>query len=317
MKEVISKFIKKGISPLGAAIVCSLICLILLIPTVYLGKYNFMKADDYSYGNVTHNTFVRTGSVVETVKAAVSTAKTNYYTWQGTFSSIFLMSLHPGVFDYRLYKLVPAMMISMILLSDFLLTRTLVCKVLGNKLSYAIIISSILSIMTIERMYTVPGAIFWYNAAVHYIFAQCCFFILADVYIRLALDEPKIKKVFMVIISLILAVEVGGSNYGTILIASVALFSLTSLLLALRKKGALLTIPSLIIEITGMIINAMAPGNKVRGAYYEGCSAVTSILGSFKSIFEFSIKWMDVFTIVVLIMMVPIFWNCVGVRTFF
>lgn len=316
MKDKIAKILKKGINPFGAAVVCAAICLILLVPTVYLGKYNFMKADDYSYGRVTHNTFVQTGSVIETIKAAIDTVKTTYDTWQGTFSSVFLMSLHPGVFDYRLYKLVPAMMISMILIANFLLTRTLICKVLGNKKSYWIITASLLSIMMIERMYTVPGALFWYNAAVHYIFAQCCFFILADLYIRLAVDESKIKKAIMVIVSIFLAVEVGGSNYGTILIASVALLSLEILLLAMKKRGALLALPSLIIEITGMILNAAAPGNNVRGAYYEGCSALTSILMSFKSIFEFTIKWTDVFTVVILVMLIPVFWNCTGKTNF-
>lgn len=316
MKDKFIKMITKGVRPEIAAVVCALVCLLLLIPTVYLGKYNFMKADDFSYGSITHRTFVQTGSVIETLKAAVTTVKTTYNTWQGTFSSVFLMSLQPGVFDYRLYKLVPAMMISMILLANFLLARTLICKVLGNKMTYAVIGASLISMMMIERMYTVPGAIFWYNAAVHYIFAQCCFFILADIFIRLAVDDSSVKKAIMVILSLILAVEVGGSNYGTILIASVALVSLEAVLLFMKKKGALLALPALVVEVTGMILNVLAPGNKFRGANYEGYSAVKSILLSFKSIFEFSIKWTDVFTVVILIMFIPIFWNCVGKTEF-
>ena len=128
MKESFTKRIFKGMKPGVAAIICCVICLGLLIPTVYLGKYNFMKADDFSYGSTTHNVYLSTGSLWETVKEAVNVSKTTYETWQGTFSSVFLMSLQPGVFDYRLYKLVSAMMISMIVISSLLLSRTLICK---------------------------------------------------------------------------------------------------------------------------------------------------------------------------------------------
>lgn len=312
MKEPLIKRIIKGVKPGIAAIICSVICLALLIPTIYLGKYNFMKADDFSYGSTTHNVYLATGSVWETVKEAASVSKTTYETWQGTFSSVFLMALQPGVFDYRLYKLVPAMMISMIVISSFLLSRTLICKVLGNKISYAIITAALLTIMTVERMYTVPGAIFWYNAAVHYVFAQCCFFILADIFIRLAIDKGLVKKVIMLVLSLILAVEVGGSNYATILIASVSLLSLEVILLAARKKKAVWAIPALAVELVCVYFNVTAPGNSMRAGLYTGLPAVKSILMSFKSIFDFTLEWTDVFTAVIVIMFIPVFWNCVG-----
>lgn len=316
MKESFTKRIFKGMKPGVAAIICCVICLGLLIPTVYLGKYNFMKADDFSYGSTTHNVYLSTGSVWETVKEAVNVSKTTYETWQGTFSSVFLMSLQPGVFDYRLYKLVPAMMISMIVISSLLLSRTLICKVLGNKMSYALITAALLTIMTVERMYTVPGAIFWYNAAVHYVFAQCCFFILADIFIRLCVDKGVVKKVIMIILSLILAVEVGGSNYATILIASVSLVSLEAILIAAKKKKALLSIPSLAVELVCVFFNVSAPGNAMRAGLYTGLPAFKSILMSFKSIFDFTLEWTDLFTAVIAVMFIPVFWNCVGKTKF-
>ena len=93
--------------------------IILLIPTIYLGKYNFMKADDFSFGRLPHKAYVETGSYFESLKAGIDVVKESYLTWQGTYSSIYLMSTFPSVANYRFYKLVPAIMIFMITAAAF------------------------------------------------------------------------------------------------------------------------------------------------------------------------------------------------------
>ena len=78
----------------------SIISMILLfIPIIWLAKYMVPSADDYSYGLDSHISYMSTGSVVEAIKSAYNTAILKWYTWQGTFSSIFLMSLTPAVFS--------------------------------------------------------------------------------------------------------------------------------------------------------------------------------------------------------------------------
>ena len=185
-----------------------------------------MKADDFSFGRIPHRVYVETGSYLQALKAGFDVVKESYETWQGTFSSIFLMSTFPSVANYRFYKLVPAIMIFMITAAAFALSFTLICGVLKNKKRYALIVGSVLSMIMVERMYTVPGALYWYNAAVHYTFAQCSFFLLVSVYINILRTKSTALKVLLCILSLILSVEIGGSNYSTVLIAGTASVSL-------------------------------------------------------------------------------------------
>ena len=290
--------------------------IILLIPTIYLGKYNFMKADDFSFGRLPHKAYVETGSYFESLKAGIDVVKESYLTWQGTYSSIYLMSTFPSVANYRFYKLVPAIMIFMITAAAFALSFTLICGVLKNKKRYALIVGSVLSMIMVERMYTVPGALYWYNAAVHYTFAQCSFFLLIALYINILRIKSVPLKVLLCIASVLLSFEIGGSNYATVLIAGTSSILLFLLMIFVKKKKALIMLPSLLVMIAGIIVNVTAPGNKTRESYYVGMGPVKSILMSFKSFFSFSFTWMDFFTVIVLLMMIPIFWNLVSKTDF-
>ena len=63
-----------------------IVYIILLIPTVYLGKYNFMKADDFSFGRIPHRVYLETSSYLQALKAGFDVVKESYETWQGHLS---------------------------------------------------------------------------------------------------------------------------------------------------------------------------------------------------------------------------------------
>lgn len=306
-----------GIKDKYVTIIFLILFVILMIPIVYLGKYDFMKADDFSYGSSAHRMFVQTGSVFQAFLGALESVKTGYYTWQGTFSSIFLMSFYPSVFDYRFYKLVPALMVSIITITCLIVSYTLIYRLLGQrKKSLFLLTGIILSLLMIERMYSVPPAIYWYNAACHYVIAECSLFVLACVYILIGISDSVVKNTVLLLISLLLAVETGGSNYATILMAGVSLTTLFVIILLKNKKKALWLIPSLIVFFVCLFINVTAPGNSLRGARFAGIGPIQSILMSFKSVFDFSIIWMDFYTVIVLIMLIPILYKCVSKTSF-
>ncbi|MBO4310515.1 MAG: hypothetical protein J5856_05555 [Lachnospiraceae bacterium] len=296
-----------GLEDRYTAIILVIFFVIMMIPIIYLGKYNFMKADDFSYCDDAHIAYVQTGSVIEGLKGALVSVRDNYYSWQGTFSSIFLMSSYPSVFNYRFYKLVPAIMVSMITVSCFVLSFTLIGKVLKcPRKSVAVSVGALLALLMIERLYTVPGALYWYNAAVHYIFAECIFFLTGAIYINICLTDKKPVKVLLTVLSILFAIEIGGSNYSTVVTAPVTLLTLIVILFFAKKKKALLLLPSFAVLLICVTINVRAPGNSVRGAFYGGESAFMSILLSFKSVFEFSLKWIDVYTVAMLVLLAPI-----------
>jgi len=297
-----------GMDDKYTAIVVIVFFVIMMIPVIYLGKYNFMKADDFSYGDEAHVAYMQTGSYIEGIKGAIESVRSSYYSWQGTFSSIFLMSSFPSIYNYRFYKLVPAIMVSMITISCLILSFTVLKKVCGYPKNSGWVISGILlALMMIERLNTVPGALYWYNAAVHYIFAECIFIMTVALYINICMTERKLPIIIQFILTILFAIEIGGSNYSTVVTAPVTLLTLMVILFVTKKKKALLLLPSFIVMMICVLINVTAPGNSVRGSLYGGVSAFESIVLSFKSTFIYSFKWMDVYTLAMLVLFIPIF----------
>ena len=56
------------------------------------------NCDDFTYGLETHRVWNATHSFVEVLKTALAVTKETWQLWQGTWFSIFLMTLMPGVF---------------------------------------------------------------------------------------------------------------------------------------------------------------------------------------------------------------------------
>jgi len=73
--------------------------LISLLPVCRLAFYAHPAGDDYAYGVAAHLAWTDTHSLSAVLAAAVSNVKGYYTSWQGTYSSIFLMSLQPAIFQ--------------------------------------------------------------------------------------------------------------------------------------------------------------------------------------------------------------------------
>ena len=294
---------------------------ICLLPLLLIGKYNHPCADDYGYGYEAHVAWRSTHSLIEAIKAAANTAKNTYYTWQGTFVSIFLMGLTPAVFGEEYYCIVPYIMLGILSLSILYLSKVLVKDVLKGTMANSIIISVILLLMIIQGIYTPASAFFWYNAAVHYTFMQAVMFFMIALAIKTVNTEQIVVRSCICLLSALCAFIVSGGNYLNALIGIVLLVSLICTLFVCyiwckKKQGVkniygrtyFLLFP-LVVYIVGFAINVIAPGNEVRGSYFVDTPAIIAILRSFGSGFQYCIEWMSLFTFVLLILALPAAWK--------
>lgn len=85
-----------------------------LIPILCISIYNYPQADDWGYSYLTHWAWIDTHSLFQVLKAAAAAVVEAYNHWQGTFSSIFLMSLQPGIFGEQFYVFVPFIMLGLL-----------------------------------------------------------------------------------------------------------------------------------------------------------------------------------------------------------
>ena len=87
------------------------------------GKYVYPQGDDFEYGANSHLAWVHGKGVLGAFGGACKTVADAFGSWQGTFSSIFLMALQPGIWGEQYYHLTPAVLsglLSVAVLSFFL-----------------------------------------------------------------------------------------------------------------------------------------------------------------------------------------------------
>lgn len=226
-----------------------------LLPIFWLGSYGYPSADDYGFSAYSHIAWTGTHSIWQTIKAAGDTVIERWYGWQGTFSSIFLMALQPGI--WGMYGLVPFIMIGMLTLSTLFFLYIVIVKIFQARPAVFIGTAMLYLIFAVQCMVDKTQGFFWYNGAAHYMIPHSAALFLCGLCILLMTEKK--KRILRLTAACLLAFFVGGSNYVTALIAAVLFVTAFGLLLLGKqgKKCRLLILPFLFFVIA-FLLNVLA-----------------------------------------------------------
>ncbi|MCL2051102.1 MAG: DUF6056 family protein [Lachnospiraceae bacterium] len=263
IKEKENKYLKiMGI--IAAAFFCAS-----LVPLLLLSVFNRASGDDFSFGTLTRQAFIKTGSLAEVFKASFQKISEVYEGWQGTWSSIFLFTLQPEVFHEKAYVLVtPLIIILWVVAVTFVMHFFLVKMAEFDKDSFLFVNFSFL-LLNMQFIPGVQSALFWFNGIIHY---QLPFLMMIFLLYLLMSYVQKPKLNYFLGIALILAF-LGGSSYQPALLAFLlAVLAIAYLLLARRWKDSFFLLVPLFLFLAGLTISMLAPGNKVRGGEDFGLS---------------------------------------------
>lgn len=288
-----------------------------LIPILLLGIYDYPCADDFSYAAATRQVWLSTGSVWQVLREAVLTVISRYQTWQGTFTSIFFMALQPAVWTEKAYAITPFIMTGALILSIFYLTRVLVVRGLKGTGNESVVLSLLSLFAVIQCMVDKTDAFYWFNGSVHYIVPFAFALVMLGLLVTYLLRTDS-KRHRVLIGASVCAFFVGGGNFVSGLMASVASVSLLLLLLLTKdfKKQKAVCIP-VILYLIFFIINMAAPGNSVRGEEVHGMPPVKAVLVSFRYTLSYCIdEWLDFTIILLLLCAVPFMWKLVKNSSF-
>lgn len=306
-------FWKPSLPVIGVFTVAGL--LLLLLPLLWLAVYSVPWYDDFNYGMFAQSAMWNTPGILGALKGAWECARVQWYAWQGTFSSIFFMTLTPVIWGEQYYAIGPVFLILILTVSVFLLMGTLAEKVLCVDRVSALGLQAIAASMVIELIHTSQAGFYWYNAGVHYVgmHSFCMLFVVFLVRLSCLEKMKSIKGILLVAASMIFALLAGGSNFVTTLQGLLVLCSLAAVLFFADKKKVLRLLPALAVYVFAFYRNVAAPGNSVRARSYVGwgyppLQAVWhSFLEAFKHLWEFT-GWM---TIAYMVLLAPIIWGIV------
>lgn len=280
-----------ALMPSRIAFLAVLLYLISLIPIFLFSSYCHPLADDFTYGLLVHRAVVSGGGIPEILSAAAETVRDYYFTWQGTFSAIFLFALQPGAFSESAYFLTPFIIIGCLSLSTFVLMHFVYCRLLGGKSSQAVILSALTLLLSVQMVTNQAQAFYWFNGASYYaVFYSFSLLFFAGIG-TLLLDAGKKVHPVLTGCCALLAVLIGGGNYSTALTTSFIASVLCAAWLFFKKPGRFRLAVILLILLVSFAISVLAPGNAVRAAREASISPVLAILLSLSNAVIWVMSW--------------------------
>ena len=272
------------------SIVLLAVFIISLVPMLYIGKYAFPSEDDFSYGRSGKETFEETGSFFATVGTAFGNARDSYFSWQGTFSGIVVMSLGPYIYNLDYYALTPYILIFMMLFSTFFFTYKVFLKKFGLSVWEWIIVAVMLLFAQMQYMQYPNSSFYWYNGSSLYMTFYCSALVVYGLLIDLIMSESK-KGLWLYAAIVPLATFTATGNFVISLNFAIINAFIVLLMVLFKNKGWKKALPVLLIAVAGLLIITLAPGNSARIEKQNAdSSAISAVIKSFSTAFLYVFK---------------------------
>ena len=268
--------------------------IILLFPVLRAATCARPVNDDYSFSYLTHQALIDHTSILA---AALQEVQQIFFSWQGTYTAIFLFSLQPGIFgSYQVttWLLVFSLLFGTLFFSVRVWALWSDSNQRGESLRRGSMIAIVTFLLMIEGMPSIPEGLFWYNGAVYY----TLFFSLSLILLGLVAGVfTGTTKLAGKIVALFLGAVISGGNYTTALVTLELIFLALVCSLWKRRERSAFHDPAkpqsgkestafllLLFVISGVCfaVSMAAPGNRQRADAVGGFSAAAAIGEAFR-----------------------------------
>lgn len=292
-------------------------CLLLLaalIPLFRLTIYAVPYYDDYNFGRFARAAMEQEQSKWAAISGALDCSRTQWYAWQGTYSSIFFMTLMPAVWGEQYYFLGPVFILLLLLVGSMVFTHVILRKVFRMEKWSSLAIQAVITTAQFMFIYSAQSGFYWYNGGIHYVGMHGFGLLFLSVAICLERAEGRTAKGLLFTASVLLAMITAGSNFVTALQGLLCL--LTILLVSVvveRRRTGLWLLPSTLVYIIGFGLNVAAPGNSVRARSYVGWGygPLESIGRSFLEAVKHIPEYTGPVVLMVMLLLLPMIWQAV------
>ena len=317
--KLIKKVWEAEISTKLVAICVCLALIALLIPIARIMGDCVPWYDDFSYGKTAKIYWEMNHSFLDVLKGVIQSVKGIYYSWQGTYTSCFFMSMMPAVWGTDKYVYGLWFVLAVLIIGVFSLVHVLLTKILNSHDRWGnLAIEGIVACTIVVFMRSAIEGYFWYNSAVHYTAMHGFGMLFVAELITLVYAEGKGKIVALTILSVLFGAVMGGVNNVTVLQVGLVILSILGFGVIFRRKSVLRIIPASLIFGIGMYLNLSSPGNARRMVHYEGMRlpAMEAILRSFRIAFSYLWDFTGWMTLAIVLFTIPVAW-CLVTKTNF
>ena len=258
------------------AVISVALFVLTLIPIILIAPFGHATGDDLGYGAHVMQALRDGTGIAGALSNIAGEIVSKWYTWQGTWASIFLFCIEPGVFGEKFYTIVPLLAVAMFCIGTGYFLYHFLTRVMRISRSAFVTIFSLLSILAIQYMPYMRGGIFWYTSVAHYLIPYCAAMVSA-VFADRFLQTGQNKYLAGMCL---LTAYLGGASYPAIVLS----LELTLLLILYAaadgrmSRRCLLILLPLALMLAGFAVSAAAPGNKVRGGEGFGSRGAAGIV---------------------------------------
>ena len=291
--------------------------LISFIPLITVGMYNRASADDFNYTEITFHVWNESHSIIELLKAAVATTIEFWKTWQGLYSSAFLLSLQPGIFGSEYYAATGIIMLILIVGSAVLFSIYILKRLFSRKTLEAVTVGFAMSFLMVQYMPSSVEGVYWFNGAINYGFFYAYLLFHICVLIELQRTASARKKSLVFVLCLVNVFILGGGNHVIALMSILSAVVVTIICLIKDKRLNYLNIIIFLSSIGFLSLNISSPGTKIRAIAIGGESLgkVNVFWAVFRSMWE-SMRnisdWFGFKELVFIILLLPILSELTG-----
>lgn len=232
-----------------------------LIPLLAVSGYLHPMADDYVFAAPVHQAWLHTHSFAAVMQAAWEVAVTMYHKWQGTYTACFIMALQPGAFGY--YWLTPFILIGSYIAATYIFGLTVMRRVLKARTSEAVLVTTVVAMLSIQFVASVYDAYYWFNGAVYYTFYYSVMLVLVTLLVVHATSRGLWHKV-MAVAALPLTVFLAGGNFSTGLAAPAIMVFTVGVMWLRGKRVPRLYYVVFAVYCLAFLASVLAPGNEYR-----------------------------------------------------
>ncbi len=278
----------------GYAFFSALLLLISLVPIAMVAPFVRSTGDDLNYSAGVHHALAGGEDWCGVLAAVFMTVKNTWHSWQGTWTSVALFSLQPGIWGNQYYPITVLVALVCILGGTGYFLRVVGSR-RGIGRSTRIAIFSLTGLLLIQYMPNMQCGLFWWTSVAHYCIPYGVTLLCMGWSLRF-LDTG--RRAFLVGCCLGMT-YLGGAGYPEVVLGAVWLFLLL-LVQALRSAKEVdevdpvqrrapgeetaangrrtgrhflwLMLP-LALEMAGFAVSAVSPGNRNRGGESFGFSA--------------------------------------------
>lgn len=300
-----------------ALMACLLLALLAacLVPMLRIAAFDHSYADDWHYGMDAHLALESGAGLAGAVRAAAGEVRDTFFSWQGTYSAIFLMALQPGVFAESLYGLGAVGIVSALVAATFYACGVLVRELLGADRAAWMTASCLVLLLQTQLLPSPVEGFYWYNSAVYYTFYHALALVMTGMSVRMArgrtrrgaISRPGLALRAAVLCAL--AIFVAGGNFVTGVVACLVLFGAVAATALLgRPRRALVLAPALLALVAGFALSMAAPGNAERQASQypdDALDVLPTLVRSGLAAVEYSVLWTGGLLILALAVALP------------